>query len=80
MIARAVGAATGLRLAGDTVDSNIVIFEVTDSNKTAADVVDWLAEHHIKMLAISPQAVRAVTHLDVHTEQIETVCKVLSSA
>ena len=73
-IAQAVRETPGFELAGDHVDTNIVIFNVTAANTTAAEVVDRLRAAGVAMLAISPTAVRAVTHLDVSMDQIEEAC------
>ncbi|HEV3138803.1 MAG TPA: hypothetical protein VGZ26_12890, partial [Pirellulales bacterium] len=64
-LAAAVRNIRGLELVGDKVDTNIVIFRVEPSLGTAAEFCERLKDHGLLMLAIGPQQVRAVTHLDV---------------
>jgi threonine aldolase len=64
-LADAVRSITGLEVVGDRVDTNIVIFRVDPKLGTAAEFCTRLKEHGLLMLAIAPQQVRAVTHLDV---------------
>ena len=79
-LAAAVRDAPSLELAREEVDTNIVVFEVTSSAHSAADLVSKLAEQNILMLAIGPRTVRAVTHLDVSDEQITRACTALVEA
>jgi len=77
-LGEAITAASGLDLANEEVDTNIVLFHVLESTgKTAQQVVEQLASHDIQVFDVGPQSIRAVTHLDVSSEQIETVCGVL---
>lgn len=79
-LGEAITAAVGLELANEKVDTNIVLFEVLESTgKTASQVVEHLASHDIQVFAVGPQSIRAVTHLDVSTQQIDRVCEVLRS-
>ncbi|HNQ24447.1 MAG TPA: GntG family PLP-dependent aldolase [Phycisphaerae bacterium] len=64
-LATALAELPGVRLDPPTVESNIVIFELDPGAGTARDFVARLREHAVWMLAIAPQRVRAVTHLDV---------------
>lgn len=64
-LADAVRELGGLKLVGDAVDTNIVIFAVEASLGTAAEFCQRLKEQGLLMLAIGAQQVRAVTHLDV---------------
>ena len=50
-----------------TVDTNIVIFDVADAPALSAA----LARHDVRIAAIGPTRLRAVTHLDVGDEGIE---------
>ena len=60
----------GVRLNPAAVETNIVIFELTGS-LDAATVVARLLEHGVRMGALGPRTVRAVTHLDVDASGIE---------
>jgi threonine aldolase len=57
----------GVRLDIDHVQTNIVVFEVPDAPAFAAA----LADDHVRVGAIGPHHIRAVTHLDVDDEGIE---------
>ncbi|HUQ49094.1 MAG TPA: GntG family PLP-dependent aldolase, partial [Terriglobales bacterium] len=55
----------GIKLDVNTVQSNILIFEVTRAGTTSLEVTRKLAEHNILASGIGTQQVRFVTHLDV---------------
>ncbi|EAQ81231.1 threonine aldolase family protein [Blastopirellula marina] len=77
MLANAVQNTAGLSLTPETVDTNIIIFRVDPRIGTAAQFVSHLKEAGVAMMAISAQAVRAVTHLDVNRPQIEAAAATL---
>jgi len=63
-------------------DSNIVLLDLTEPGQTAAHALRVLADNGVLMVPFGPTRLRAVTHLDVTTEQVEftadTVARVLS--
>lgn len=61
----------GLRLDPETVQTNLVFFDVSDTGKSAPDIVAGLLEHGIRMGATNERRIRAVTHLDVSTDDIK---------
>jgi threonine aldolase len=65
LLVEAVRQTDGLTLDPPQVDTNIVIFRVDPSLASAADVVSTLAAQGVLTLAIAPNKIRAVTHLDV---------------
>jgi threonine aldolase len=67
----------GLKLTPPDVQTNMVIFEVAPELGTAAYFCGRLAMQGLQMLAISPIRVRAVTHLDVSTADIERAIGIL---
>ncbi|MBU0641103.1 MAG: low-specificity L-threonine aldolase [Planctomycetes bacterium] len=71
-LATAVAELPGIRLNPAEVETNIIIFEVDRRLGTAADFVQRLRERGVWVLPTEPQRVRAVTHLDVSREQIES--------
>jgi threonine aldolase len=81
--AKALGAVVretkGLELVGDNVDTNIVIFRVDPSLGTAAEFCQRLKEEGLLMLAIGPQQVRAVTHLDVDAADTAKAAEILAN-
>lgn len=76
-LAEVVCETPGVELAGDHVDTNIVIFNVATASGTAAEFNERLKQHNVLMLAIGPQSIRAVTHLDVSMDQVSQACEVI---
>jgi threonine aldolase len=64
-LAVAIRGTNGVKLIGDTVDTNILFFHVEPSLGTAEEFCARLKDRGLLMLALGPQQVRAVTHLDV---------------
>jgi threonine aldolase len=60
----------GVDLAPATVETNLVFFDLK-GQLDAATLVERLLAHGVRMGALGPRTVRAVTHLDVSAEQIE---------
>jgi threonine aldolase len=66
----------GVTLDPATVTTNIVVFEVAD----APALVAALGERGVKMGALGPRTVRAVTHLDVDAEDVAAAAEAVRSA
>jgi threonine aldolase len=77
ILAQTVRTTPGLKLEPETVDTNIVIFDVDAELGTAAAFCARLRDEGVWTNAIAPQRVRAVTHLDVSREQVEHAANVL---
>lgn len=71
-LAAALAQLPGVRIDPGTVETNIVLFDIDPRLGTAAEFVARSRERGVWMLALGPQRVRAVTHLDVSAEQIES--------
>lgn len=69
----------GLAVVGESVDTNIVIFRVDPALGTAAEFCEKLKAAGLLMLAIGPQQVRAVTHLDVSAADTDRACEILAA-
>lgn len=69
----AVGAANlkGVAIDADRMQTNIVIFDVTQTGKTSAEIVGELKEQGILAIPFGKE-IRMVTHCDVSREDIET--------
>jgi threonine aldolase len=78
LLADAVRGSQGLELIGDSVDTNIVIFRVDPSLGTGAEFCEKLRQRGVLMLALGPQSVRAVTHLDVDEAATRAACEILA--
>jgi threonine aldolase len=77
ILGAAVRQSEGLSLRPNQVDTNIVIFEVDPASGTATEMVELLKQHGVLMLAVAPQRIRAVTHLDVGRADVERAGDVL---
>ena len=77
----AAGLATidGIDLIQNEPDTNIVLFQVDPQLATAENLVKQLACEGVRMLAVSAQRVRAVTHLDVPHSQVGDALNVLEN-
>jgi threonine aldolase len=69
-LAEGLAALPGVSLDPSTVETNIVFFDLT-GELTAPAAVDGLLAHGIRMGALGPRTIRAVTHLDVDASGIE---------
>jgi threonine aldolase len=69
-LAEGLGALPGIAVDPATVETNLVFFELT-GRLDAATFVERLLTRGVRMGALGPRTVRAVTHLDVSAAQIE---------
>jgi threonine aldolase len=69
-LAEGLAGLPGVALDPATVETNIVIFELRGALEAPAAVAALLARG-VRMGAMGPRAIRAVTHLDVGADQIE---------
>ena len=70
-LAEAIAPLKGVQLDPQTVETNIVLFELDESLGPAPEFVERLRAEGVWVLATSPRGVRAVTHLDVSAAQID---------
>jgi threonine aldolase len=66
-----------LKVMGSEPETNILIFHVSQAWGTAQQYAAALEELGVQAMAFSSSAIRMVTHLDVSSEQIEQVCRVI---
>lgn len=71
-LATALAEIPGIQLNPAHVETNIVIFQITQPGMTAQQLVQDLRRNGVWMLAVGPSYVRAVTHLDVSAENALT--------
>ena len=76
-LADAVREISGLELTCDPVETNIVIFRVASELGTAGDFCARMEAERVRMLALGPDTIRAVTHLDVDESDVGVACDVL---
>ncbi len=76
-LAEAVGGIDHVELKGDLPDTNLVFFNVDAAWGTAADLSTKLADQGLLMLPTAPQTIRAVTHLDVNTADVDRAVEIM---
>jgi threonine aldolase len=76
-LAEAIRQIETLTLTTPQVDTNIVIFEIDPVLGTAAQVVAALEARGLRTLSVTRTRVRAVTHLDVSSDQVAQACDIL---
>jgi threonine aldolase len=69
-LAEGLAALPGIALDPKSVETNIVFFELT-GRLDAAAAVERLLARGVRVGALGPRTIRAVTHLDVSAAQIE---------
>jgi threonine aldolase len=75
LLAERLAELPGVALDPTTVDTNIVLFDLTGDSDAPA-VVERLLSHGVRMGAMGPRTVRAVTHLDVSRAQTARAAEV----
>jgi len=75
MLAEGLAGLPGVRLDPETVETNIVIFEVDDAPALVAGLAD-----RVELQAIDAGHVRAVTHLDVSRADIDSALAIFADA
>ncbi len=65
VLAQGLAAIPGIRIDPQRVQTNIVVFDVSGTGQTSQQLADQLATHNVKVHAMTPTSIRAVTHCDV---------------
>ena len=71
-LAEAIAELPGISIDLDTVQTNIVIFDLSKAPLSAEEFVQKLRDQHILMIHFGAAKIRAVTHLHITDEDIET--------
>lgn len=80
VLAGGIAGLPGVGLDPASVDTNIVIFDVAAAGQSATAIADrTLAEHGVRLCPLSPNVIRAVTHLDVGRADIDAAIEALGS-
>ena len=77
LIATAIRETDGLDLIVSSIDTNIVIFSTKGLGIPAAQFAEKLRDEGIRLSVVGEYNVRAVTHLDVSTAQVETATQAI---
>jgi threonine aldolase len=75
-LAQGVANIKGVSIDAEKVQTNIVIFDVSATGKTSAEICGELKKHHI-LASPFGKSIRMVTHRDVSSEDIETTLNAL---
>jgi len=67
----------GVRINPDFVETNIVVFDISETLRAADEVLTALKAAGLLLVPFSPTTLRAVTHLDVSRDQIDQACAIL---
>jgi threonine aldolase len=78
LIGERLAQSDGVALELDTLETNIIVFQLRDDAPDAATVVARAAERDVHVMAFGPRTVRAVTHLDVSRADCERAADVLA--
>jgi threonine aldolase len=70
----------GVRIDIDALETNIIVFHLSEGGPDAATVVARAAERDVLVMAFGPRTIRAVTHLDVSRADCERAADVLAEA
>lgn len=74
------GAVKGIKLMFAKTATNLVFLDTTGTGKSAKEISEACLRHGVRIGAMGPTRLRAVTHLDVHAADIETAAKALRAA
>jgi threonine aldolase len=79
LIAQRLAASRRVVLNPATVQTNILVFEVTADAPDGPTIVDRARERGVLLFALGPRKIRAVTHLDVSRTQCEWAAGILAA-
>ena len=78
LLAEGLASICGITLEPAEVETNIVFFELSpDAPLSAAAFSDRLLHNNVRMIAMGPTRIRAVTHLDVSRQDIERTLNIV---
>ncbi|MDP6829762.1 MAG: threonine aldolase family protein [Alphaproteobacteria bacterium] len=74
---RAIAQIPGIKMIFDRCETNLVFFDVSETGMDAATVAENLLAHDVRIGAMGPYRMRAVTHLDIAAGQLEEAAEAL---
>ncbi len=77
-LAKAVSDIDGLTLPFGPVETNIVYFDCREAGIALTDLTDAMLARGVRMGVMYGRSIRAVTHLDISSRDIEVACEVLA--
>ena len=78
LIAESIQGCDKLRLDPESVDTNIVIFDVSETGMDASAFVEALESRGVRTLPFSQKHVRVVTHLDVSKDEAAKAAEIIA--
>ncbi len=75
-LAQGLSQIEGVKIDPDSVETNIVVFDVSETGIDPSHIVNPLSERGILMIPFGKTLLRAVTHLNVTSEDIETAIEI----
>ena len=73
-----LGNVPGIRIMNPEIETNIVFLDPSPSGKKPKDIVAGLVEHGVRMGTSYGGMIRAVTHLDVTSEDMQIAATALA--
>ena len=77
-LARLLQHIPSIQIAPQHVETNIIIFDIVDEQRSPAELVAALKEHGVLINALGGQSYRAVTHLQITEKQIDEAASVFA--
>ncbi len=74
-LAAVLGQTKGVRVLNPKVETNLLFLDVSATGRSGPDISAALLKKGVRIGAMTPTMMRAVTHLDVSRDDIETTCK-----
>lgn len=78
-LARQLQHISGILIAPQHVETNIVVFDIVDAHRSPAELVAALKEQGVLINALGGQSYRAVTHLHITEKQIDEAVAVFAN-
>ena len=79
-LASALGGIRGIGIDPDRVETNIVIFDIAETGRSPAEAAERLKRAGVLVVPFGKTLLRAVTHLDIRTEDIDEAVNVFQKA
>ena len=79
-LAQGIARVPGLSIGTATVETNLVYFDVTASALTAQELAMRLEQRGVRVLALGPRRLRAVTHHGIETRDIDQALEALRAS
>jgi threonine aldolase len=77
LLAEGVAAIPGIRIDLSTVQTNIVIFDVSGTGQSSTEIAKTLKSQGVLAGTVNPQLIRFVTHLNVSRQDCERALQIL---